>query len=101
MRAVKSFFKPDVLFVTVSLMFVWATAVLAGTGGTEFTEVYTMLQGWTQGFLGKTIAIGCFLTGMAIGIVQQSLMAIALGVGAGMAVMYTPNIIDAMVTAMI
>lgn len=73
----------------------------AGTGGTEFTEIYTLVQGWTQGFLGKTIAVSAFLVGMAIGIVRQSLMSIALGIGGAMAIYYTPNIIDGIVTALI
>jgi len=87
--------------LTLSLTLLGVRMVMAGTGGTEFTEIYMMLQGWTQGFLGKTIALGCFLTGMAIGIVRQSLMSIALGVGGGMAVYYTPNIIDSIVTALL
>ena len=80
---------------------VWTQAVYAGSGGTEFTDIYSTLTGWSQGYLGKTIAIGAFITGMGIGIVRQSLMAIALGVGAGMAVQYTPSIIDSMVTALL
>jgi len=93
--------KKEVVIVSGVLLLVWASAVMAGTGGTEFTEIYTMLQGWTQGFLGKAIALGCFLTGMAIGIVRQSMMSIALGIGGGMAVQYTPNIIDSIVTALL
>lgn len=73
----------------------------AGTGGVEFTEIYQTLLDWTQGTLGKVLALGTFLVGMGIGIVRQSLMPIALGIGAGMAVYYTPNIVDAIVTAMI
>jgi len=89
------------LFVATGLFLVWASAAWAGTGGTEFTDLYTTLQGWSQGYLGKTLAIGSFIIGMGIGIVQQSLMAIALGIGAGMAVQYTPDIIESMVTALL
>jgi conjugal transfer pilus assembly protein TraA len=78
-----------------------ASAAIAGTGGTEFTDLYTTLQGWSQGYLGKTIALGAFIVGMGIGIAQQSIMAIALGIGAGMAVQYAPTIIDSMVTALL
>ena len=78
-----------------------ASNVFAGTGGTEFEEIYTTLRSWSQGFLGKTIALGLFIVGTAIGIVRQSLMAIAVGIGGGMGVYYAPNIIDTMVQAMI
>ncbi|MFA5180417.1 MAG: TraA family conjugative transfer protein [Syntrophales bacterium] len=94
-------FTKDSIFVPTALLLLWASAVWAGTGGTEFTDLYTTIQGWSQGYLGKTIAIGAFIVGMGIGIAQQSIMAIALGIGSAMAVQYAPNIIDSMVTALI
>ena len=90
----------SMIFVGLLTM-AWASVALAGTGGTEFTDLYTTLQGWSQGYLGKTIALGAFIVGMGIGIAQQSIMAIALGIGAGMAVQYAPTIIDSMVTALL
>ena len=87
------------VLVPVALMLLCVSSVWAGTGGTEFTDLYTTIQGWSQGYLGKTIAIGAFIVGMGIGIAQQSIMAIALGIGAAMAVQYPTNIIDSMVTA--
>jgi conjugal transfer pilus assembly protein TraA len=79
----------------------FALPVFAGTGGAEFQEIYSTLTDWTQGYLGKAIAAGLFLTGMAIGIVRQSLMSIVMGIAGGMAVNYTPSIIDSVVTALI
>ena len=87
------------LFFMAVLLF--AAPAFAGTGGTEFQEIYTTLTDWTTGYLGKSMAAGLFLTGMAIGIVRQSLMAIVLGIGGAMAVNYTPTILDAVVTALI
>ena len=95
------YFTNDSLFVSIVLLMLCVSSVWAGTGGTEFTDLYTTIQGWSQGYLGKTIAIGAFIVGMGIGIAQQSIMAIALGIGAAMAVQYAPNIIDSMVTALI
>lgn len=88
------------IFSVLAIMF-FALPVFAGTGGSEFQEIYSTLIDWTQGYLGKAMAAGIFLTGMAIGIVRQSLMAIVMGIGGGMAVNYTPSIIDAVVTALI
>ncbi len=77
-----------------------AGTALAGTGGSEFQEIYSTLIDWTQGYLGKAMAAGLFLTGMAIGIVRQSLMAIVMGIAGGMALNYTPGIIESIVTAL-
>lgn len=88
------------VFLSAALLLL-AIPVYAGTGGSEFQEIYSTLIDWTQGYLGKAMAAGIFLTGMAIGIVRQSLMSIVMGIGGGMAVNYTPSIIDAVVTALI
>ncbi|HOR33058.1 MAG TPA: TraA family conjugative transfer protein [Syntrophales bacterium] len=96
----KRFLTKENLLVAGGLLLVWASAAWAGTGGDEFSTLYTTIEGWSQGYLGKLIAISSFITGMAIGIVRQSLMAIAVGVGSGMAVQYTPEILNTMVTAL-
>lgn len=75
--------------------------VFAGTEGTEFAEVETALLDWSQGGLGRALALGVFLVGVGAGIARQSLMAIATGLGGGMAVYYMPTIIGGIVTAMI
>lgn len=78
-----------------------AHLVFAGTGGTaEFGTIHQTLSGWSQGLLGKTIAVSAFMVGMAIGITQQSLMAAALGIGSAAAMYYVPTIIDSMVVAL-
>jgi len=96
----KRFLTKENLLVAGGLLLVWASAAWAGTGGDEFAPLYTTIEGWSQGYLGKLIAISSFVTGMAIGIVRQSLMAIAVGVGSGMAVQYTPEILNTMVSAL-
>jgi conjugal transfer pilus assembly protein TraA len=45
-----------------------------------------------------TIAVGAFLVGMGIGIVRQSLMSIVLGIGAALALSYTPTIMSGIFT---
>lgn len=90
-----------VLLSAVAMVLVMAARSWAGTGGTEFQEIYATITDWTTGFLGKTMAAGLFLSGMAVGIIRQSLWAIVIGIAGGMAVNYTPSIIDAVVTALI
>lgn len=47
----------------------------AGTGGTEFSDIYDLLTGWSKGTLGKVMAVGMFLVGIGTGIVRQSITA--------------------------
>jgi len=87
--------------VILALLLVWATAVYAGTEGTEFNNLYSTLSGWAKGGLGKVIAIAAFLVGIAAGIARQSLVAIATGIGVAAAVTFTPDVIDELVTALL
>lgn len=89
------------LVLACVLTLVFAGKALAGTEGAEFQNIYTLIQGWTTGYLGKTIAVGMFLTGIGMGIARQSIISIVTGIASGMAVAYTPDIVDSIVTAMI
>lgn len=75
-----------------------SSAAVAGTGGTEFDAMYTMVRDWTEGTLGKLLAVAAFLIGMGMGIVKQSIIAIVLGIGFALALAYAPGIIDAVFT---
>ena len=73
---------------------------LAGTDGalegSEFEEVYTLLQGWMTGFLGKVIAIAFILVGLVAGVMRQSIMGFVVGVAAGVGMLVAPGVIDNM-----
>jgi DNA polymerase V len=69
--------------------------------GTEFNDIYTLLIGWSQGTLGKIIALGMFLVGLSAGIVNQSIVSVVVGLGGALAVYYGPTIINNVVTALI
>lgn len=97
-------FKSIGMYVGLLVMatFVLGVNAYAGTGGsTEFGALYTLISGWTSGVLGKALAICAFLIGMGMSIVQQSLMPVALGIGAAAAFAYTPTIMDGIITATI
>lgn len=83
-----------VLILAISAQFAFA-----GTGGTEFNDLYQMLLGWTTGVLGKTIALGAFLVGMGFTIVNQSLIPVAIGIGSAAALAYTPAVLDSVMVA--
>ena len=84
---------------TVAAMLVLPAAVMAGTGGTEFDGVWTLVTDWIQGSLGRTIAGLLVLIGVIAGIARQSLMALAVGIGGGVGLFYAPSVIDATMTA--
>jgi len=72
---------------------------LAGTGGTEFDDIWVTLTDWMQGTLGKIAAGAMILVGIVAGVARQSLMAFAVGVGGGIGLYNTPTVIDNMMTA--
>lgn len=87
------------LIVAVGLLAI-SGAAFAGTGGNaEFGPVYTMLQGWFQGTLGKIIALSAMGVGLAWGVVKQSIMAVVTGIGSGLGVYYGPTIVENVVVA--
>ncbi len=93
---------PCVAFVaTLMLHAVMIPEAVAGTGGTEFDAIYTLLVGWTQGTLGKIIALTMFLVGLSGGIIRQSIAAVVVGVGGALALFYGPTVIGGVVSAVI
>lgn len=71
----------------------------AGTGGTEFASVWTTLSDWMQGILGKVATGAMILVGIIAGVVRQSLMSFAVGIGGGVGLYNAPTIIDNVLTA--
>ncbi|MBS3952243.1 MAG: pili assembly chaperone, partial [Methylomicrobium sp.] len=69
--------------------------------GSEFDDIYTLLVGWTQGTLGKIIALGMFMVGLSAGIVTQSIVSVVIGIGGALALYYGPNVINGVVAALV
>lgn len=88
------------LLSLVVLMCVLNTTAYAGTDAT-FDSWVTQMTDWLQGSLGKGIAIGFILVGIVMGMIQQSLMAFAIGVGAALGLNYTPTILTNMFSAVL
>jgi conjugal transfer pilus assembly protein TraA len=85
----------------VCIAILTASSVMAATGGTEFTQLYELIEGWTTGILGKTISLATFLVGMGFSVVQQSLVPVAVGVGASASLAYTPDVMSTIFTMVI
>lgn len=73
------------------------TSAVAGGGGTEFTAISTQLQGWLEGGLGQVLALGSLAVGLGIGIVQQSIMSVVVGIAMSIAVFYGPGVLTGIV----
>lgn len=73
--------------------------IMAGTGGSEFTSVWTTLTDWMEGTLGKIGAGAMILVGIISGITRGSIMAFATGIGAGIGLYSTPAILDKVLSA--
>nr|WP_312130905.1 TraA family conjugative transfer protein [Stenotrophomonas pavanii] len=71
----------------------------ASTGGSEFADLYNLILGWTEGVLGKTIAVASFLIGMVMGVAKQSIWAFAIGILFAAALAFGPSIIEGVFTA--
>ena len=96
----KASYRSGVLLTLVPLFFVLlAPDAMAGTGGTEFNNVWTLLTGWVEGLLGRIIAIVFVIVGLVAGVVRGSIMGFVLGVASGVGLFAAPTIITNIVTA--
>lgn len=88
------------MLALVSLLLVMlAPDAMAGTAGTEFSNVWTLLTGWVEGLLGRIIAIVFVIVGLVAGVVRGSIMGFVLGVASGVGLFAAPTIITNIVTA--
>lgn len=71
----------------------------AGAGGTEFQSIYDQVRGWTNGVLGKTLAVSALLVGLGIGVIKQSVLSAVVGVAMGLVAGFGPNVVDSIITA--
>lgn len=82
-------------------LMVFGRMALAGTGGEEFDPIWQSLQGWMQGTLGRVVAGAMILVGLVGGVVRQSIMAFATGVGGGVGLYNSPTVIESIMSATI
>ena len=93
--------KTPITALLALLLALAAGSALAGTTGAEFQTMYTTLLNWVTGFLGKSIAIAAFILGAGIGIARSSPIPALVGVVFALFMVYVPNIIDGIMTAVI
>ena len=86
-----------------SALLIGAGAAFAGasgaTGGSEFEGIWDLIQGWSQGYLGRILALGALVVGIAFGLVRQSVIAAVVGISMAIVLQYGPDVIEGIVTA--
>lgn len=92
-------FAPLLIIAAMVSFAIFAPDVYAGDGGQEFEDVWTTLKDWTQGTLGRIIAIALVLVGIVFGVARQSLIAFAICIAGAMGLYQSPAIIEALLTA--
>lgn len=71
---------------------------VAGTGGEDFNDFLGVVKGWSQGALGKGLAITMTLMGGAIGVAKNTPMPALAGLGGAAFLSYGPSIIESIFT---
>jgi len=90
--------KRDAVIALGVVLALGSAVVLAGTDST-FATATTWLNDKLTGSLGKTFALGSLAVGLGIGIVQQSVMAVAVGVGMALTASIAPGILSGIFSA--
>ncbi|HVK54966.1 MAG TPA: TraA family conjugative transfer protein [Burkholderiales bacterium] len=78
-----------------------ATAATAGVTGTEFLPIFTLLSDWVSGYLGRTIAFTGMILGVGAAALSQRPVLGLIGLFFGVLVLVMPNVLNAMLTAVI
>lgn len=73
----------------------------AGVGGGEFDAIYTTLVDWSQGTLGRILAVIMVIVGIGAGVLRNSIGGVVTGVGAGLILYNAPTVIDNVVGAVL
>ena len=73
-------------------------AAVGGGGGAEVDVAVAQMVDWLEGGLGQLLSLAALAVGLGIGIVQQSIMAVVVGIGMAIAVFYGPGILTGIIS---
>ena len=91
--------KATALLVIMAALFIATSDAHAATGADDFQAIYERLLGWTQGSLGKALSLTFLIIGLIIGLVRGSLIGSVVCVGAALALVTMPSILNSIFTA--
>lgn len=87
--------------VALFLGLVSAATVIAGTGGTEFNALLTLVTGWMDGALGRSLAFIAVLVGVGTGMVRGTILPAIVGIAVAVTLSVAPGVINGILTAVI
>jgi len=90
--------KAPLIALAVAAAMVLPMQAMAGAGGTEFTQVYDQLTGWSNGTLGKVLGIAALLVGLGVGVIKQSVIAAVVGISIALTAGFGPGVIDGVIS---
>jgi len=90
-----------IVAMAAACAFLLPEMAFAGVGVTPLDTMWTTLMTWTQSSLGKIITILIIVSGVAAGIMRQSLWAFVIGIGGGLGLYNSPTIINALFPAVL
>lgn len=88
-----------VFIVFAILTFFFSLNADAGTTGTEFLALYTQIQGWATGYLGRIFAVSAFLVGCGFSAARQNPMPAIFGLVLAMIIGFGPTLISSILSA--
>lgn len=93
--------RKGLLMMAVIAVLMIGTLAFAGTTASEFEDVYTKIKDWTQGYLGKSIALFAFLLGLGFGVAKSSPVPAISGIVFALFVAFGPAVLEGIATATI
>lgn len=99
MKSLKKSQRVGVLVVLLVAIALVPAMALAGTADTEFQPMFQKILDWTQGFLGKSLAVGAVLIGAGVGLYYQSFGPAVMGLAMALILAFGPGAIQGIVTA--
>ena len=90
--------KLEVAMVAIVAGVMMSSVAQAGTTGTEFQALFTLLNGWITGYLGRGIAIAAFIMGVGASIMGRVGTALT-GLGTAVIIFIIPTVINNLLSA--
>ncbi len=89
------------MLVVVSALLFAAAGAIAGTGGTEFNTLLTIVTDWMTGALGRSLAFIAVLIGVGTGLVRGTILPAIVGIAIAVTLAVAPSVVNGILTAVI
>jgi conjugal transfer pilus assembly protein TraA len=99
MQAVKKLFSNPFHASFGLLLGLCAGYAVAGTTGTEFQILYTLVTDWMGGWLGRALALASVLLGVVTGMVRGTLIPALVGFAVAVMLFVAPNVVNGILAA--